>query len=191
MFEAKFLYLLLVFTFIVFSFSIGLSFPFRELISNFFSITRFSFAQIKPMIFHVLFWVIHLNNSKNIDLGLYCISIVYDLQPFYSSQIIFKITPRQIHLVLITFFFEDGDSWHVPRVGVIIFRFFNISFLNNNPSFLFYQKQFPSMRNCYHLKKMLRKKVNGILKVSMEMRSFKVTQECLSRRKYLNASFSI
>lgn len=57
--------------------------------------THFPFVQIMPMVWRILFWIEHVNKTKNLDLGLPEIASVYDLRNFGFFHIIFKIKPQE------------------------------------------------------------------------------------------------
>lgn len=59
------------------------------MISQFFEKIRFPYTQIMLVVWHMLFWVNHLNKTEGLDLGLPEIDSIYNLLAFGSSYIIF------------------------------------------------------------------------------------------------------
>lgn len=85
-------------------FQIGISCTFPTLISEFFEVTHFDYAQITPILWRILFWINHRNNTNNLYLGLPEIANIQNLRTFCFARIILKISPRKNHLVINTFF---------------------------------------------------------------------------------------
>lgn len=79
-----------------FPFSIELSFLFPSLISRFYEVTRFAYAQIMLVFWRILYWLVHLNEFEGLNLGLLKIENTYDLRTFGFLMCIFKIKSLKI-----------------------------------------------------------------------------------------------
>ena len=81
-------------------FTLGLTYPFPGIVSDFFAVTGLSFIQAMPIIWRVLYWVNLLNENKKLNIGVEELASVYDLQTYGSSRLLFKVKPGRNHLVL-------------------------------------------------------------------------------------------
>ena len=81
-------------------FTLGLKYPFPGIISESFRVTSLSFIQAMPIIWCVLYWINHLNQSKKLNIGVGELASVYDLSTYGSSRFLFKVKTGQSHLVL-------------------------------------------------------------------------------------------
>lgn len=72
-------------------FSIGLSFPFP--------VTQLLYAQFMLVVYPILFWMHHFNETDGLRLGLSEIVSVYKLQSFGYSRLVLKVKIGSPHLV--------------------------------------------------------------------------------------------
>jgi hypothetical protein len=124
-------------------FTLGLKYPFPDIVSDFFKVTGISFIQAMPIIWRVLYWINQMNQNKKLNIGIGELASVYDLSTYGSSRFLFKVKPGKNHLVLKSkrndgpwkerFFFvkrasiPDGNLWPQEWVlqgrAIVIFRF--------------------------------------------------------------------
>lgn len=83
-----------------FPFTLGLSYPFPPLFSEFFATTSLSFSQVMPMVWRILLVIHKVNNSHSLNLGIPELAQIYNLRSHGSSRFLFQVKSGHSHLVL-------------------------------------------------------------------------------------------
>ena len=90
-------------------FLLGLRFPFTGVVGEFFSKTGIPYIQTMPGVWRILYWVNHLNETKETRIGLEEIASVYDIKSIKSFWFVLKRKPGRIPLV--EDFSQDDGCW--------------------------------------------------------------------------------
>lgn len=86
--------------FLEYSTSLGLSYSFVGIISEFFEITKIPYIQAMPAVRMNLYWIDRLNWSMGLNIGLNKLAYVYALLTFRNSHFLLKVKNNKSPLVL-------------------------------------------------------------------------------------------
>ena len=134
-------------------FKMGFTYPFPEIVNEFFQRTGLSYIQAMPMLWRVLFMVNHLKKLYVLDFDIEELASIYDIKSHGSSRYLLKVKPGHEHLILKTtqnydlwkkqFFFVERSSieggselpyrWHTGRRILYLVMYFSfVFFLQDN-----------------------------------------------------------
>ena len=71
-------------------FLLDLKFPFTGVVGEFFSRTGIPYIQTTPGVWRILYWINHLNENKETNIGLEEIASVYDIKSIRSFWFVLK-----------------------------------------------------------------------------------------------------
>ncbi|KAD3338112.1 hypothetical protein E3N88_33633 [Mikania micrantha] len=90
-------------------FTLGLKYPFSDLILNFFLTTKLCFPQLMPMGWRLLHTLDQLNHHFGLDIGIPEISLMYQLRTHGSSR--FVLQRRSGAPILVSRITFNEDEW--------------------------------------------------------------------------------
>ena len=85
--------------FYAFPFSLGLSYPFPSLISEFFEITGLAYSQAMPQVWRILHTLHRLNEKHSLRIGLPEIASNYQLRTHGGSRFVLQLRPKKTPFV--------------------------------------------------------------------------------------------
>lgn len=77
--------------FLSYPFSIGMTYPFSKLVTDFFDVTGLAYSQVMPMIWRFLYTIDRLNDIHGTHIGLPEICSFYKLWTHGSNRYVFKV----------------------------------------------------------------------------------------------------
>lgn len=80
--------------FLSYPFSIGMTYPFSDLVTDFFEITGLAYSQVMPMMWRFLYTIDRLNDIHETQIGLPEICSFYKLWTHGNHRYVFKVRTR-------------------------------------------------------------------------------------------------